>query len=1021
MSEPAHARPVAGAGDGLAPTPPTPASVRLPALRGVWLAITRRIDSLWGYDVFIAHRRGDAAEYAYALFLALRQQKPKVNTFIDRAVYGPGESLTVATLRHIRKSTLLVLLASPELLALRKEDWVATELDDYLRTHQTDPIVVVVDFGETIAKGDDHPIVGKVSNFLRVSAEAQELTLPPSDEVIRETLARLGGRRRDRLRQRIFGGVAVGFAALLLAAAAAAYTASERSHEATTRFGAALGSQAQTLLEQPVTRTSAATIAALASEAWRVAPNSDAWNALQRLPWTGSETSAEHQGDVTAVRFSPDGSVLASASVDGTVKLIDVSSGVVRRSFAHEGWVNALAFSHDGRFFASGSGNSARIFRTDGSREQQMLAFQGPVYTVAFDPSGRFFASGSDDHSVLIMEMANGAVRVRLHQEGAVRALTFSPDGSMLAIGDWHGVVKLVSTATMSVVGGRRITNRVSSVSSHINQIAFNPVARQPFILAVADDDGARILAATESLGELVLLPEVGGAVNTIAFSPDGLLVAEGGNDRAARIARSEDGFVLTTVLHGGRVNDVAFSRDGRWLATGGEDSFVRLVETPREDRRKGDPDPRAPVRAAISNGEKEVTTIAFSPDGRFLATGGRDHHARIFPIRAGLTELRWLPEPAETRALAFSPDGRYLGVGDGTGAAVYDISSGKQLARLGHGNGVNSIAFSRDQRWVAYGDDEGTVEVWSANGGDAILTPGMKLSEAVSNVSFSADGRFLGIAGLLGTIRLVTTANWKHSDFVHAQENVFVAGFSPDSLYFVVGAEPFTGDGVIRRWRLDSQTSLRELPPISPGHWIRGLSFASDGLHAIVGTNTPQDHSEVVVVQLDTGQQVSRLSGGPVVAASPRGDLIATGTADGTVTVSTLRSRRQHNLLTRVGSVATLAFSPDSELLAVGDGDGAARVLRVRDGVEAIRITHNGGVSVLAFSPDGTLLATGGDTRDRSVRLWSTDADRLVRDLCTGPGQNPDPSYWRHFFGNLAWKRTCPGWLPKDVSAVEK
>ena len=104
-----------------------------------------------------------------------------------------------------------------------------------------------------------------------------------------------------------------------------------------------------------------------------------------------------------------------------------------------------------------------------------------------------------------------------------------------------------------------------------------------------------------------------------------------------------------------------------------------------------------------------------------------------------------------------------------------------------------------------------------------------------------------------------------------------------------------------------------------------------------------------------------------------------------------------------------------------MGGGDGAARVLRVRDGVEAIRITHNGGVSVLAFSPDGTLLATGGDTRDRSVRLWSTDADRLVRDLCTGPGQNPDLSYWRHFFREPCLEAHLPGLASEDVSAVEK
>ena len=108
------------------------------------------IDAFWGYDVFIAHRRVDAADYARKLYEALTAQR--ISCFIDRAVYGPGDSLAVATQRHVRKSTLFVLLGSPEILSSRVPvDWVEEEVNQYLASHESDPKIIPIDFGETIA------------------------------------------------------------------------------------------------------------------------------------------------------------------------------------------------------------------------------------------------------------------------------------------------------------------------------------------------------------------------------------------------------------------------------------------------------------------------------------------------------------------------------------------------------------------------------------------------------------------------------------------------------------------------------------------------------------------------------------------------------------------------------------------------------------------------------------------------------------------------------------------------------
>jgi hypothetical protein len=87
------------------------------------LAFARWVDAFWGYDVFIAHRRADAAEYAQALYDVLR--RANISCFIDRIVYEPGNSLLVATRRHVAKSTLFLVVGSPELTKPRKPiDWV---------------------------------------------------------------------------------------------------------------------------------------------------------------------------------------------------------------------------------------------------------------------------------------------------------------------------------------------------------------------------------------------------------------------------------------------------------------------------------------------------------------------------------------------------------------------------------------------------------------------------------------------------------------------------------------------------------------------------------------------------------------------------------------------------------------------------------------------------------------------------------------------------------------------------------
>jgi cbb3-type cytochrome oxidase subunit 3 len=187
------------------------------------------IDAFWGYDVFIAHRRSDAAEYARRLAEALQAEPKRIASFLDRKVYRPGDSLTVETKRNAAKSDLLVLVGSPELTNLRTpDDWVEQEVNAYLESHVSDRKVIPIDFGGTIANAPSstgNRILLQVKNFVRSEQPLSALVEPPSEAVLGAIRAKLDGRRRDRRRVHFFAMAASVLAVLLVLAAVLAYVA----------------------------------------------------------------------------------------------------------------------------------------------------------------------------------------------------------------------------------------------------------------------------------------------------------------------------------------------------------------------------------------------------------------------------------------------------------------------------------------------------------------------------------------------------------------------------------------------------------------------------------------------------------------------------------------------------------------------------------------------------------------------------------------------------------------------------
>jgi sugar lactone lactonase YvrE len=267
------------------------------------------------------------------------------------------------------------------------------------------------------------------------------------------------------------------------------------------------------------------------------------------------------------------------------------------------------------------------------------------------------------------------------------------------------------------------------------------------------DVTASRPRAPLAPLGTLLFRMETGHGVNGVAFSPDGARLATVGDGSGSPLMWDvATGTKLGQMKDAGLSYDpagktLAFSPDGAWLATGGREALVRDVATGRELVRM--------ERHGFS-----VAAVAFSPNGTVLATGSDDGTARLWDVATG-RELVRMPhgDDAEVEAVAFSPDGTVLATGSDDGTArLWDLATGRERARMDDGGEIiMAVAFSPDGTRLATGGS-GSPRLWDvATGGELVW---MELDPSwVSAVAFSPDGTRLATGGDDGTARLWRTA----------------------------------------------------------------------------------------------------------------------------------------------------------------------------------------------------------------------------------------------------------------------
>ena len=480
---------------------------------------------------------------------------------------------------------------------------------------------------------------------------------------------------------------------------------------------------------------------ALAHSGWMYEADSSYYISVRDVE-TGEIVSGPffgHGREITCLSFSPDDKCVASGSEDCTINVWDTRTGepVVEPFKGHRDTIGCISYSHNSAIIASGSNDCSIRLWDEGKIPPQVRVFEGHkdwVDSVAFSSDDRWIVSGSLD----------GAIRVWDVKTGHVVAGPFEGhDAPVLFVA--------VSTNCKRIASGSSdLTVRIWDVKADQERCGFLDGLDDISALALSNDrkyiasgsEDGTIRDWDLGTGQLVgtVCEGYGVSVLSLAYSPDGKHVVSGYSDGTVRICEVASGRAVKE-LHGSQTSaySSAFSNNGRYVA-----SISRYGTVQIWDAKTGDCIHTSQVQ---SGGVSQVT---FSPDDKYVLSGWQNGF-QIWDVKTGslVTESRQQHD-REVVSMAFSHDGKLVATGscDNT-IRLWDARNGEQVLSpfIGHTGSVCSVAFSPDDLTVASGSEDGTVRVWNVMTGQTIMGPLKGHTDRIDSVAFSHDGNSISSA----------------------------------------------------------------------------------------------------------------------------------------------------------------------------------------------------------------------------------------------------------------------------------